>query len=676
MRLVTHCPSSTLSVIMPGSTRTRAFPFPRRAVLSSSIMRVSDVRARYLAFFKERGHTIIPSAPIVPGNDPTTLFTSSGMQPLLPYLLGKDHPEGKRIADSQMSFRAGDIEEVGDNRHTTFFEMLGNWSLGDYFKKEQLPWFFEFLTSESEGLGLDPSKLYVTVFAGDAATGMEADLESVGIWKELFAGKGIPAEFSTLGSEADGYEKGMGPNDRIFAYDAKKNWWSRAGVPANMPAGEPGGPDSEVFYDFGTPHDASWGPHCHPNCDCGRFVEIGNSVFMQFIKNADGTFANLPKQNVDFGGGLERLTFATLGVADAFRIDVFDAARAALEARTGTRYGRDEQTTRSMRIILDHIRAASFMLAEGVIPSNTEAGYVLRRLIRRSIREADRLGIRDAILPEVARGYGEAYQDQYPHVLQNAGKISDELAKEEEQFRKTLETGLKQFDKFQKAGRLSGEEAFILFTTYGFPFELTAERAAELGISIDEQEFLDAMKKHQDESRAGAAQKFAGGLADHSEQTVRYHTTHHILLKALQMVLGTEVHQRGSNITAERLRIDFSSPGKLTPEQKEEVENLVNDVIYQDLPVTRTVMPRTEAEKLGAEMEFGVKYPDMVSVYSVGPIHATEENPDIPNAYSLEFCGGPHVTNTKEIHEGGKRFRIQKEEAVASGIRRIKAVVE
>lgn len=649
-------------------------------------MKVSDVRARFLAFYKERGHAIIPSAPIVPGNDPTTLFTSSGMQPLVPYLLGKEHPEGARIADSQMSFRAGDIEEVGDNRHTTFFEMLGNWSLGDYFKQEQLPWVFEFLTSAEEGIGLDPTRLYVTVFAGDVATGMEPDTESVEIWKRLFAEKGIAAAFSNIGSEADGYEKGMGPSDRIFAYDAKKNWWSRAGVPANMPAGEPGGPDSEVFYDFmpdtqfpgghATPDaEKVWGPKCHPNCDCGRFVEIGNSVFMQYVKNEDGTFSNLPKQNVDFGGGLERLTFATLNIPDAFLIDVFDAARAVLETRTGKKYGEDEATTRAMRIILDHMRAASFMLAEGITPSNTEAGYVLRRLIRRAIREADRLSITDSVLADVARGFGEAYKDHYPHVLAAEQKIQEELAKEEEQFRKTLTQGLREFDKLQAKGRVSGEDAFILFSTYGFPFELTAERAAELNISIDEAEFLEAMKKHQEQSRAGAAQKFAGGLADHAEQTVRYHTTHHILLKALQMVLGPEVHQRGSNITSERLRIDFSSPGKMTDEQKAEVEKIVNDVIYQDLPVTRTVMPREEAEKLGAEMEFGVKYPDMVSVYSVGPIHATEENPDIPNAFSLEFCGGPHVTNTREIHEGGKRFKIQKEEAVASGVRRIKAVV-
>jgi alanyl-tRNA synthetase len=649
-------------------------------------MTVSDVRKRFLTFYKNRGHVILPSAPIVPGNDPTTLFTSSGMQPLVPYLLGKDHPEGARLVDSQMSFRAGDIEEVGDNRHTTFFEMLGNWSLGDYFKEEQLPWVFEFLSSTVEGLGLDPFRLYITVFAGDEATDMAEDEEAVAIWKELFAAKSIPAAFARIGSEADGYEKGMGPEDRIFAYDAKKNWWSRAGVPANMPAGEPGGPDSEIFFDFmpettfpggHATADAEkvWGPMCHPNCDCGRFVEIGNSVFMQFIKQEDGSFANLPKQNVDFGGGLERLTFATLGIPDAFVIDVFDAAREVLESRTGKQYGEDEATTRAMRIILDHLRAASFMLAEGVIPSNTEAGYVLRRLIRRAIREADRLAITDSVLADVAHGFGEAYADHYPHVLENAAKIQEELAKEEEQFRKTLTQGLREFDKLQAKGRVSGEDAFVLFSTYGFPFELTAERAVELNISIDEAEFLDAMKKHQEQSRAGAAQKFAGGLADHAVQTVRYHTTHHILLKALQMVLGSEVHQRGSNITSERLRIDFSSPGKLTDEQKQEVENIVNDIICQDLPVTRTVMPRTEAEKLGAEMEFGVKYPDMVSVYSVGPVHATEENPDIPNAFSLEFCGGPHVTNTREIHEGGKRFKIQKEEAVASGVRRIKAIV-
>lgn len=638
-------------------------------------MTVSEVRKRFLAFYEARGHVIIPSAPIVPGNDPTTLFTSSGMQPLLPYFLGKDHPEGKRVVNSQLAFRAGDIEEVGDNRHTTFFEMLGNWSFGDYFKQEQLPWIFEFLTSTETGFGIDPSKLYVTVFAEDKEAGIALDTEAVELWKRLFKEKGVDAEFSNIGSEADGYLKGMGPNDRIFAYDAKKNWWSRSGVPSNMPAGEPGGPDSEIFYDFGTTHDPKWGTHCHPNCDCGRFVEIGNSVFMQFVKKEDGSFEELPKKNIDFGGGLERITMATVG-PDIFSLDIFDAARAVIEERSGKKYEEDEATTRAFRIILDHMRASTFMLAEGILPSNTEAGYVLRRLLRRAIRESDRLGIKDAVLADVAKGYGQAYADQYPHVLANAGKIEEEIAKEEEKFRKTLTSGMRELEKLVAKGTVTPEDVFTLFTSYGFPVELTEEIANEREIEIDLAGVLELMKKHQETSRAGGAQRFAGGLADHAEQTVRYHTTHHILLKALQIVLGSEVKQRGSNITSERLRIDFASPAKMTDEQKAEVERIVNEVIYQDLPITRTVMPREEAEKLGAEMEFGVKYPDMVSVYSVGPIHATEETPDIPNAFSLEFCGGPHVENTSEIHAEGRKFRIQKEEAVASGVRRIKGVLE
>lgn len=649
-------------------------------------MTVSEIRSRFLAYYEKRGHAIIPSAPIVPGNDPTTLFTSSGMQPLLPYLLGEEHPKGTKLVDSQLSFRAGDIEEVGDNRHTTFFEMLGNWSLGDYFKQEQLPWIFNFLTATEEGIGLDPKRLYVTVFAGDDTAGVGTDTEAVEIWQILFAEKGIEAPFALIGSEADGYTKGM-QGARIFAYDAKKNWWSRAGVPANMPAGEPGGPDSEVFYDF-MPDSAHpgghaeadsaqvWGAECHVNCDCGRFVEICNSVFMQFIKQGDGSFIELPKRNVDFGGGLERLAMAAIESADAFNLDVFTSARAVLEERTGKTYGEDTQTTRSFRIILDHMRAASFMLAEGIKPANSEAGYVLRRLIRRAIREADRLGIKDAVLVDVARGYAEAYAEQYPHVYKEATTIADELAREEQKFRNTLSQGMRQFEKLTKNGTIAAEDAYTLFTTFGFPVELTEELAKERGLSLDMNAVAEKMKEHQNQSRAGAAQKFAGGLADHSEQTVRYHTTHHILLKALQMVLGDEVKQRGSNITAERLRIDFASPGKMTDEQKAEVERIVNDLIYQNLPVTRTTMPREEAEKLGAEMEFGVKYPDMVTVYSVGPADATEANPKIPEAFSLEFCGGPHVANTQEIHGGSRKFRIQKEEAVAAGIRRIKGVLE
>ncbi len=632
-------------------------------------MTVRDVRSRYLDFFKKRGHAIIPSAPIVPENDPTTLFTSSGMQPLVPYLMGQEHPEGTRLADSQMSFRAEDIEEVGDNRHTTFFEMLGNWSLGDYFKQEQLPWFFEFLTSYDEGLGLDPEKLFVTTFAGDEASGMKADTESVALWQKLFAEKGIDAKFVELGTEEEGGALGM-QGGRIFAYGAKKNWWSRAGTPSNMPPGEIGGPDSEVFYDFGLPHDERFGRECHPNCDCGRFIEIGNSVFMQFIKQADGSFKELPNKNVDFGGGLERLSMAVFDTPDIFKIDLFDDARCVLEEHSGKTYEEDLVTTVSFRIILDHMRAASFMLASGILPGNSEQGYVLRRLIRRSIREADKLGIKDAVLADVAKGYGKAYEVQYPFVLAQASHIKDALEMEETQFRKALANGMRELEKMG-----DDVDAFTLFTTYGFPVELTEEIAKEKGIALDMETVRAKMQEHQAASRAGAAQKFAGGLADHQTQTIKYHTAHHLLLKALQKVLGPEVHQRGSNITTERLRIDFNYGAKMTDEQKAEVEKLVNEKIDEALPVIRTVMPKEEAEKLGAEHEFGATYPESVSVYSVGPKGATQDDPKFTESYSIEFCGGPHVSNTSELGEGGKRFKIKKEEASSAGVRRIKAVL-
>ncbi|MDO8566782.1 MAG: alanine--tRNA ligase [bacterium] len=600
-------------------------------------MTVNEVRSRYLAFFKARGHAVIPSAPIVPENDPTTLFTSSGMQPLVPYLLGQEHPEGTRLANSQLSFRAGDIEEVGDNRHTTFFEMLGNWSLGDYFKKEQLPWIYEFLTEE---LNLSKDRLWVTCFAGDESLGLPRDLQSAEIWKKI----------------------GM-PEDRILFYDAKKNWWSRSGTPDQMPPGEPGGPDSEIFFEFtNVMHDVAFGDTCHPNCDCGRFMEIGNSVFMEYLKNGDGSFGKLPKQNVDFGGGLERLTAAANDNPDVFMIDVFDSARSVIEKRSGTQYGdigcltsdvgHPMSNLQSFRIILDHTRAASVMFDAGLRPSNTEQGYILRRLIRRAIREIDRLGIKEVILGEIA------------------GRHEDEFVAEETQFRKTLANGMRELEKMGGA-----IDAFTLFTTFGFPVELTAEIAKERGKEIDREAIQKKMQKHQELSRAGAAQKFAGGLADHSEQTVRYHTAHHLLLKALQVVLGPSVHQRGSNITSERLRIDFSYGQKMTDAQKLEVERIVNEKITEALPVVRTDMKREEAEKLGAEHEFGATYPETVSVYSVGPLDS---------AFSIEFCGGPHVRNTAELGsiaepDGSTRkavFKIVKEEATAAGIRRIKAVLE
>ena len=371
---------------------------------------LSEIRGKFLEFYKARGHAIIPSASLVPENDPTTLFTGSGMQPMVPYLLGENHPEGTRIADSQKSFRTVDIEEVGDNRHTTFFEMLGNWSLGDYFKKEQLPWIFEFLT---ESLGIDPRRLYVTVFIGDEKNKLPRDEESVEIWTRLFKRKGIDAEVSMIGSEADGYERGMKGNERIFYYDAKKNWWSRAGVPENMPAGEPGGPDSEMFYDFGTPHDSKFGKKCHPNCDCGRFLEIGNSVFMQYVKKPDGLFAPLPKQNVDFGGGLERTAMAVVNTPDIIAVchrPILDT----LEKMSGKKYTSDSPDAPAFRIIADHVKAASFLIGDGVLPSNMERGYFVRRLLRRAIRYADQLGIQNVALSNLVDSALEQYKEEYP----------------------------------------------------------------------------------------------------------------------------------------------------------------------------------------------------------------------------------------------------------------------
>lgn len=634
-------------------------------------MQLNDVRAKYLEFFKARGHTIIPSSSLVPQNDPTTLFTGSGMQPMVPYLLGKDHPGGARIADSQKAFRSGDIEEVGDNRHTTFFEMLGNWSLGDYFKAEQLPWIFEFLT---DTIGLDPRRLFVTAFIGDERNNLPQDTESAEIWQKLFKEKGIDADVAYIGSEAEGYEKGMRAGERIFYYDSKKNWWSRAGVPENMPAGEPGGPDSEIFYDFGTEHDPKWGTHCHPNCDCGRFLEIGNSVFMQYIKNADGTFGLLPKQNVDFGGGLERIVMAATNTPDIIAVNHRPIVE-YLEKASGKKYGQNTSETASFRIIADHMKAAVFLIADNVLPGKAEQGYFVRRLIRRSVRHADLLGITESGFAQIVKPIAAMYADAYPELTQKITEIEKAIAEEEEQFRRTLERGMKELERFIGRGEVSAEDAFQLFTTYGFPLELVIEEAGTKGIKqIDINGFKELLKEHQNLSRAGSEQRFKGGLADTAERTVRLHTAHHLLLKALQIVLGPEVHQRGSNITQERLRIDFNYPQKMTDEQKREVERIVNEKIQEDIPMTRSEMSLEEAEKLQAEHEFGAKYPERVSVYSLGPKTATESAPDFNNAFSIEFCGGPHVTHTGELAKSGV-FKIQKEEAVAQGIRRIKAVL-
>src|SRR3989344_1667567 len=642
-------------------------------------MNINDVRTKYLEFFSAREHMPVPSSSLIPGNDPTTLFTGSGMQPLIPYLLGKEHALGNRLVNSQKCFRAEDIEEVGDNRHITFFEMLGNWSLGDYFKKEQLPWLFEFLTSE---IGLDPHNLYVTAFIGDEKNGISRDTESAAIWKQLFADKGIEAAEVAIGSEADGHRLGM-QGGRIFYYDAKKKWWSRAGTPENMPAGEPGGPDSEVFYDFGTAHDAKYGPECHPNCECGRFLEIANSVFMQYIKQPDGSFTLLPKQNVDFGGGLERIAAASNKEPDIFQTDVFEDIIELLEKFSKKSYD-DSRYTRSFRIIADHIRAATFMLADGVRPSNTERGYVLRRLIRRAAWHASKLGVADkdaddSMLSRSAVIVIEKYKDAYPELDgEEAYKtIFGEIRKEEVQFAHTLAQGMKEFQKHISGAskEIAPAVVFSFITTHGLPREMVQEEMRERGLYTAWEKVDELLAGHKETSRAGTEHKFKGGLADTSEKTTRLHTAHHLLLKALQTVLGPQVKQRGSNITQERLRIDFSHGEKMTKAQLAEVERIVNEKISEALPVTHSTLRRAEAERLGAEHEFGAKYPDMVSVFSVGPEGASQGNTQIEKAFSIEFCGGPHVSNTSEIAEGGI-FKIQKEEAVAAGIRRIKAVLQ
>ncbi len=636
-------------------------------------MTLDEVRAKYLAFFKEQGHAIIPSSSLVPQNDPTTLFTGSGMQPLVPYLLGKNHPAGSRLVDSQKCFRSMDIEEVGDNRHTTFFEMLGNWSLGDYFKQEQLRWFFTFLTDKEKGIGLDPARLYVTAFIGDKANNVPQDTESAELWQKLFSEKGVEANVVEIGSEANGYTVGM-QGGRIFYYDAKKNWWSRAGVPENMPAGEPGGPDSEVFYEFtDIEHDPKWGAQCHPNCDCGRFLEIGNSVFMQYIKQEDGSFALLPKQNVDFGGGLERIVAASENSSDIFKTGTLHVLVEHIQKSAAVAYNSSKEATAAYRIIADHVRAASFLIADGVLPSNTDRGYFLRRLLRRSVRYADKLGLPAGYLASLYATVGQQYANHYPELEEDKHEI---IATEEAKFRETLARGMKELERFVGQGSLSAQDAYQLVTTYGFPLELVIEEAGERGIKqIDMDGFKELLKQHQDLSRAGSEQKFKGGLADTSEATTRLHTAHHLLLKALQTVLGPHVKQRGSNITQERLRIDFSHGEKMTDEQKAEVERIVNEKIKEDIPMIRSEMAKEEAEKLGAEHEFGAKYPDRVSVYSLGPKEATEDNPMHEQAFSIEFCGGPHVAHTGELAQSGV-FKIQKEEAVSAGVRRIRAVLQ
>lgn len=628
-------------------------------------MTAQEIRNAYLEYARQNGHTIIPRANLVPQNDPTTLFTGSGMQPLLPYLLGEPHPNGTRVADSQTCLRAEDIEEVGDNRHTTFFEMLGNWSFGDYFKNDQLPWFFHFLT---EIVGLDANKLYVTAFSGDVAAGVPKDTESAEIWRSLFKAKDIDAPIVDIGSEENGYTKGM-QGGRIFYYDAKKNWWSRAGVPSNMPAGEPGGPDSEVFYEFAhIQHDPKWGKHCHPNCDCGHFMEIGNSVFMQYIKNNDGTFSELPKANVDFGGGLERIAAAKIDSDDMFKISLLWPIIEQLQNLSGKQY---EQHTAAMRVIADHLRTATFLAVDGVVPSNKTQGYVMRRFMRRAIRYAFELGIEQNFVEQVVPTIADLYHNDYPEVAENREQIIAVLAREEKVFRQTLRSGVREFGKLTKDDTLTGEIIFKLYDTYGFPVELTKEEAYRQNITIQDgaqKDFDTLMAEQKARSQTAAKGVFKGGLADHSEITTKYHTATHLMYKALRIVLGDHVIQRGSNITAERLRFDFSHPQKVTPEQIKQVEAIVNEQIKKDWQMGYREENTKQALANGVMGAFGDKYGETVKVYTVG-------DPDGEN-YSREICGGPHVTNTGKLAEGGKIFKITKEEASSAGVRRIKAVLQ
>lgn len=612
-----------------------------------------SLRQAYLDFFVEQGHAVIPSSPLVPENDPTTLFTGSGMQPMVPYLLGQPHPLGSRIVDSQRCFRSQDIEEIGDNRHTTYFEMLGNWSLGDYFKAEQLQWFFTFLT---DVVGIDPARLYVSVFAGNVALGIARDDESVAIWQQLFAQKNLAAP-AVADSETKGMQQG-----RIFYYGETKNWWSRAGVPGNMPAGEPGGPDSEVFYDFGAErqlHEKSAfkDQPCHINCDCGRFLEIGNNVFMQFQKQTDGTFAPLPKNNVDFGGGLERILAAANNEPDVFSSPFFQPLIAVLEEQSGRTYRQDELTTRAMRIIADHVRAAVMLGSDGVFPANKEQGYFSRRLLRRAMRYAHMIELPPTFLTALIQPVAQLYRQPYPSVAQQQAEIEAAFTKESERFAAALQKGLRYLEKNEQ---LDEQTAFYLYESYGFPFELTAELATEKGIQLDAATFDELRRQHANASRTASAGKFKGGLQDASEMTVKYHTATHLLHAALRQILGTHVQQQGSNITAERLRFDFSHPSALTPEQQVAVINQINDWIKADLPVHRQVMAKTAALDQGALAFFGQKYPDEVSVYTIGT------DPD-KGWISKELCGGPHVSRTGQIGP----VQLIKEQAVAAGTRRV-----
>jgi alanyl-tRNA synthetase len=595
-------------------------------------MKADELREAYLSFFKSKGHAVISGSSLIPQNDPTVLFTTAGMHPLVPYLLGEPHPEGKRLCDCQKCIRTGDIDEVGDFLHLTFFEMLGNWSLGDYFKEEAIDWSYEFLTSK-QYLGFNPEQLHVTVFEGNESA--PKDNDAMAMWKK----HGIP-------------------EGRIFALPMKDNWWGPAGQTG------PCGPDTEMFIDTGKP---ACGPNCRPGCGCGKFFEIWNDVFMQYEKTKEGAYIPLKQHNVDTGMGVERTIAMMQGRKTVYETELFAPLMELLATSTGKRMTDDEATGRALRVIADHIRSSVFIIGDeqGVVPSNLGQGYVLRRLIRRAVRYGKQLGLQEGFLKPLAESVIESYKHVYHELDRNRARIVDELAGEEAKFEKTLSRGMAELDKILEKmtqfgqTALSGKVVFRLYDTYGFPMEFTEEICRERGLAIDRQGFEKAFDAHKEISKQGADKLFKGGLVDNSQATTKLHTATHLLHKSLQTVLGDHVKQKGSNITAERLRFDFVHGEKMTEEQVKKVQEMVNDVIKRSLPVTMEVMTLEQAKDNGATALFAGKYGEQVKVYTIGD-------------FSKEVCGGPHVNNTSEL---GK-FRILKEESSSAGVRRIRAVLE
>ncbi len=626
-------------------------------------MDTNTIREKFLEFQERRGHKVVAPAPLVLEDDPTTLFTGSGMQPLLPYLLGEPHPEGTRLCDSQPSMRLQDIEDVGDPRHTTVFEMLGNWSLGDYFKEEQIRGFFEFLT---EVVGLDPKRIYVTCFIGNEKYGIPRDTEAAEIWQKVFSEAGIEAKIAEIGSAENGDKRGIKPGERIFFYDDHENWWSRGGGCETTPIGDPCGPDSEVFYDFGEElQDEEKYGLAHPASDGARFMEIGNQVFMQYRRKEDGGFEELAKKNVDFGAGLERIAAAAIGSFDVFKISLMKPIIEKLEEISGKKY---ENNTDEMRVIADHIRGAYLLAAQGLKPSNKTQGYAMRRLIRRAILRALDLGIASDFLAKIVPIVAENYARLPDAILTHRETALEVLLTEEKAFRGTLNKGLRELGKMARNNKiLDGQDLFKLQDTYGFPLELSVEECYRTGVELTEnyrEEFKNALKEQRERSQTASKGMFKGGLEDHGEQTVKYHTATHLLLAALQKIVDPEICQQGSNITAERVRFDFNLDHKMTDEEKTAVEKQVNEWIEADLPVSFAEYDKEYArDTLKAHGQFWDKYPEKLTVYTIG---------DSENPVSREVCGGPHVEHTGVL---GK-FTIKKEESSSAGVRRIKAVLE